>query len=763
MSLLKPSNITGVDNQYFLHSKLEAVYEFGQLDKELISDTSITTTATTVTDTDLGECKEFTQDSDVLSEVLQYSGGEKTIVFVQKLDVSAIDGDTDVTYLDAGVPAGHYFTMALYNGTRHIMTFRGGNGSQIDLHASTASSIAEIEARRCLAISLSESSGLKWANDGQVDTSTSLTTSAYSTTVSAQIMSHIGSSVNSVRLAGILVFNELLTDDELYSVTTNPWGAVGKPAPRAVISVDTDNSVYAGQPNVSVNSDSVVANSTLRRVLVGGEEFAIEDWNSGKPIISIPLHSSLEMGVTHTVQVVDDIGSITAANGLFIDINPNWEAVTLGEIPESDEDSFYHEAGYTPSIGDILYKTANSGVTIDNAWRISAPSGSNISGDFKIWRPGTSDYTQVAQYSFIDGGSPQPRWSEFVSVTYSAGPDTVAPEINLIGSSVINIQQGNAFSDPGYTATDNIDGDITGNVVVGGDTVNTSTIGSYVITYNVVDGAGNSASEVSRTVNVSAAVDSIAPVITLNGNGSIDVEYGDVFTDPGATASDNIYGDISSDIVVAGDTVNVNSLGSYTITYDVSDAEGNAATQVTRVVNVVDTGAPVISLNGSSSVNIEVNDVFNDAGATANDAVDGDISNSIVVTGSVDTSNVGVYTLLYNVSDSSGNAAAQITRTVNVTSQSSNQSGRFITDPFDLLVDSDLDQPITTTFDFAEIWDGAPEEGGNRLDSIANLSVINGISDIVSENIQLNTPYLIILRDQGMVPNKYVRFIGRFL
>ncbi|MDZ4227052.1 MAG: DUF5011 domain-containing protein, partial [Patescibacteria group bacterium] len=49
---------------------------------------------------------------------------------------------------------------------------------------------------------------------------------------------------------------------------------------------------------------------------------------------------------------------------------------------------------------------------------------------------------------------------------------------------------------------DDRDGDITADIVVGGDTVDTDTVGEYTITYKVSDAAGNAADEVTRTVIV---------------------------------------------------------------------------------------------------------------------------------------------------------------------------------------------------------------------------------------------------------------------
>ena len=95
--------------------------------------------------------------------------------------------------------------------------------------------------------------------------------------------------------------------------------------------------------------------------------------------------------------------------------------------------------------------------------------------------------------------------------------------------------------------------------------------------------------------------------------------------------------------------------------------------QQIRTVNVsafVDTQAPVITLNGAASVNLSLGDTYVEQGARAVDNVDGDISNLITVSGSVDTSVAGTYRLIYSVSDNSDNSATAI-RTVNVNGGSS--------------------------------------------------------------------------------------------
>jgi VCBS repeat-containing protein len=79
-----------------------------------------------------------------------------------------------------------------------------------------------------------------------------------------------------------------------------------------------------------------------------------------------------------------------------------------------------------------------------------------------------------------------------------------------------------------------------------------------------------------------------------------------------------------------------------------------------------DVTPPVITLKGSASVTLTVGDTYTDAGATATDALDGDLTAKIVTTNPVNTAQVGSYTVTYNVKDTSGNAATPVTRTVTV-------------------------------------------------------------------------------------------------
>ena len=153
--------------------------------------------------------------------------------------------------------------------------------------------------------------------------------------------------------------------------------------------------------------------------------------------------------------------------------------------------------------------------------------------------------------------------------------------------------------------------------------------------------------------------DNVPPVITILGSNPATVELGATYVDEGATAFDEFHGDTP---VTSSSDVDTSTVGSYSVTYSATDKDGNSAT-ATRVVNVVDTTAPVITVLGDNPATVELGTAYTDAGATATD-LSGDIT--VTTTGSVDTDTLGTYTLTYSASDASGNEATPLTRTVNV-------------------------------------------------------------------------------------------------
>ena len=234
--------------------------------------------------------------------------------------------------------------------------------------------------------------------------------------------------------------------------------------------------------------------------------------------------------------------------------------------------------------------------------------------------------------------------------------DTVSPIITILGSNplIIEVYGDLTGIEFGATATDNFDSIVNVTQVSNLDISNT---GTYEIVYSVSDSNGNDMSAV-RIINV---VDTTSPFITISGDNPSTFEVYTVYVDAGATATDNY--DQSVSVVTTG-SVDISTVGQYTLTYNATDACGNQATPKTRIVNVVDTTSPFITISGDNPATFEVYTVYVDAGATATDNYDQSVS--VVTTGSVDISTVGQYTLTYNATDACGNQATPKTRIVNI-------------------------------------------------------------------------------------------------
>lgn len=172
--------------------------------------------------------------------------------------------------------------------------------------------------------------------------------------------------------------------------------------------------------------------------------------------------------------------------------------------------------------------------------------------------------------------------------------DRVAPVIKLEGDMAITLEKGTSFEEPGYSATDDCDGDITDRVTVSEEPEG--------IIYTVLDSYGN-ADVVTRTVTY---VDTLPPVLTLSGEGEVWMKAGQTYEEPGYTAMDQGDGDISQQVAVSG-AVDCYHAGDYTLTYTSADAAGNTAA-VDRIVHVEPQPQPEIVDPGDKVVYLTFDD-----------------------------------------------------------------------------------------------------------------------------------------------------------
>ena len=140
--------------------------------------------------------------------------------------------------------------------------------------------------------------------------------------------------------------------------------------------------------------------------------------------------------------------------------------------------------------------------------------------------------------------------------------------------------------------------------------------------------------------------DTEKPKIKLKGDSSITLKLNEKYKEEGATATDDKDGDLTSSIEISG-TVDTSREGTYKVTYKVKDSSGNEAV-AERTIRVEDS-KPKITLNGDSTITLKLNEEYKEAGATATDEIDGDLTSKINKTGEVDTTKEGEYIITYTV------------------------------------------------------------------------------------------------------------------
>ncbi len=162
-----------------------------------------------------------------------------------------------------------------------------------------------------------------------------------------------------------------------------------------------------------------------------------------------------------------------------------------------------------------------------------------------------------------------------------------------VSPNAVRVTVGNSFDESMVvvTATDIEEGNITSRVsIISDEAVNTNVIGTYTRVYKIED-SQNLSDTKTRVVNVvrapvSGEENNLAPVITLSEN-PVTVVVGGTFTEPTVTVTDDHDADIASRLVtLSNQTVNVNTVGTYSRVYYVSDSQGLSDTE-TRIVNVV--------------------------------------------------------------------------------------------------------------------------------------------------------------------------------
>ncbi|MEX0966631.1 MAG: immunoglobulin-like domain-containing protein [Bacteroidia bacterium] len=398
--------------------------------------------------------------------------------------------------------------------------------------------------------------------------------------------------------------------------------------------------------------------------------------------------------------------------------------VSLGTINNSTLAGASNYTDYTATHSTTLEKGGRYGITLERATNNNSMSREawidfNQDGDFDEVTESIALETGAKTLSFTDSftvpasaltGATRMRvgagfgnqttrpcgphqFGEFEDYRIIISPDITPPVIDLIGADTVRLAQCDPYNEDSAVVTDNVDGIISSSVNIDNSTINTCQVDTFYVTYNATDASGNAAIEVIRVVIITE--DTVKPVLTLSGQNPDTIEVHTTYTEPGYSASDNLDGNITSDVVVTG-SVDTAVTGSYQLTYTVSDAQGNTAVE-TRTVVVMDRTAPVVTLNGPAIDTIELCLPYNDSGATASDNYDASVN--IIATGEVDTIIPGTYILDYCATDDAGNGPACISRTVVVVDETPPAVALIGEDTLTIEVYTSLDDPGLTIDD----------------------------------------------------------------
>jgi hypothetical protein len=251
-----------------------------------------------------------------------------------------------------------------------------------------------------------------------------------------------------------------------------------------------------------------------------------------------------------------------------------------------------------------------------------------------------------------------------VNLQYSCyKEDTTKPIIELNGEDAVYIELYQTYTELGATAYDNEDGDLSKYIAISNN-LQITTLGKYNITYTVTDKSGNTAIK-NRYVYIiftsstdTLKSDTISPVITIIGMNPVYLKTNSPYNDLGATAMDNVYGDLTP-FITTYNNFNTSTEGTYYITYTVSDYSGNYA-EKSRVIYVInDHTPPSLNLLGPNPLTMPIHKIYFEPGATSYDAYWGNLTAQIQITNNINTDVAGSYTVHYLVKDPLGNATSK--------------------------------------------------------------------------------------------------------
>jgi hypothetical protein len=453
-----------------------------------------------------------------------------------------------------------------------------------------------------------------------------------------------------------------LTEPYPVGVTTITWnvsdanGNAAAPVLQTITVNDTEAPVISTNGNQTVSADA-----GLCTAVVTVSASATDNCTVGEPTgirsDGLALTEPYPVGVTTITWTVSDANGNAAA--------PVLQTITVNDteapvITSSGNQTVSADAGLCSAVVTV------SASATDNC-TVGEPTGIRSDG-LALTEPYPVGVTTITWTVSDANGNAAAPVIQTITVN-----DTEAPVITSNGNQTVSAGAGlcTAVVAVSATATDNCTvGEPTGIRSDGLALTEPYPVGVTTITWSVTDANGNAAAPVLQTITVN---DTEAPVITSSGNQSVSADAGlcTAVVTVSASATDNCA--VGEPLGIRSDGLALTEpypVGVTTITWTVSDANGNAAAPVIQTITVNDTEAPVITSSGNQTVSADAGlctaVVAVSASATDNCGVGeptGVRSDGLALT---EPYPVGVTTITWNVSDANGNAAAPVIQTITV-------------------------------------------------------------------------------------------------
>jgi hypothetical protein len=421
---------------------------------------------------------------------------------------------------------------------------------------------------------------------------------------------------------------------------------------------DAEGDVITATPTsgATITVDNTVPTASLVYAIGGSSVSTVKQGDE----VTITATFSEALADSPVVQVSGSgVKSITATDMTKVSSTSYTYSWTVGS---GDGTQTFALATGTDAGGNVITATPTSGatITVDNTAPTAVLTLTDVGFVVSSYNSiNSSNRVITATFSEAMADSP------IVQIVGSGFQSIGASAMTKVNSSTYTYNWGNNFDEDPSTQTFALatGTDVAGNLVVAtptsGATFTVNMDPTAALTYTI-DGSSVGAVKQGDVVTITANFNERmwdSPVAQISGSGPNSI-----------TATD--MNKVSETSYTYSWTVGT---GVGTQTFALHEAKDRSYSLITSTptsgatITVYNTIVPEITLTGDATISLELGTAYTDAGATALDDTDGDITANIATVNPVDVNTVGTYTVTYNVSNTAGNAATQVTRTVHVT------------------------------------------------------------------------------------------------